>query len=167
MVEVDGLCSERDGEVAKGEECGRCAGSSHLHLVEVSAGLTRRRELMSSLLPSSRFEQDMTWLRAGIASRTAIDIALHRVGLLAAAREGLPPAMLKSLLRTWLLCFVIDRTLSIQLGKPDGNQWEPEAAKYVEYLRSPSGTERNVEAPSRDDIWVAALGVGPKSYFSS
>jgi hypothetical protein len=101
----------------------------------------------------------MTWLRVGIASRTAIDIALHRVGLLAAAREGLPAAMLKTIVRTWLLCFVVDRTLCVQLGKPSGSQWEWEAAKYVEYLRDPSGDKENLVYPTQDDIWVAALVV--------
>jgi hypothetical protein len=101
----------------------------------------------------------MTWLRVGIACRTAIDIALHRVGLLAAAREGLPATMLKTIIRTWLLCFVVDRTLCAQLGKPSGSQWEWEATQYVEYLRNPAGDGKNSVQPTRDDIWVAALVV--------
>lgn len=108
----------------------------------------------------------MTWLRAGLASRTAIDIALHRVGLLAAARQGLPPWLLKSIVRTWLLCFVVDRTLCIQLGKPSGRQWESEAVKYTQLLRAPSRltdsdeqTELDVGASSMDDLLVAALAV--------
>lgn len=113
----------------------------------------------ASLIRPSRFEQDMTWLRAGIACRTAIDIALHRVGLLSAAREGLPPAIIKTIVRTWLLCFVADRTLSVQLGKPNGRQWEPEATKYVEYLRGPTGQDGNQVQPTEDDVFVACLGV--------
>jgi hypothetical protein len=118
---------------------------------------------MLSLIPPKRFEQDQTWLRAGLACRTAIDIALHRVAILSAAQQGLPPFLLKSIVRTWLLCFVIDRTLSIQLGKPNGRLWEVDAWKYINILRSgPSdGVERPKEgsAPTEDDIFVAALTV--------
>jgi len=108
-----------------------------------------------SLVPPKRFEQDMTWLRAGIATRTAIDIALHRVGLLPAARQGLPSDLLRAIVRTWLLCFVVDRTLSIQLGKPNNHQWEDEVWQYVGILREAEQEGR----PSGDDIVVAGLAV--------
>lgn len=103
----------------------------------------------------------MTWLRAGIASRTAIDIALHRVGLMSAARQGLPAWLLTSIVRTWLLCFVVDRTLCIQLGKPSGRQWEVEAAKYAALLRGEGRKDKaeNGEGPSVDDLLVASLTV--------
>jgi len=114
-----------------------------------------RNAANNSLVPPKRFEQDMTWLRAGIATRTAIDIALHRVGLLPAARQGLPPDLLRSIVRTWLLCFVVDRTLSMQLGKPDNRQWEDEVWQYASILRSAERGER----PSSDDIVVASLAV--------
>lgn len=117
---------------------------------------TLQSVLTGSLIPSKRFEQDMTWLRAGIATRTAIDIALHRVGLLPAARQGLPSDLLRSIVRTWLLCFVVDRTLSIQLGKPNNRQWEDEVWQYVGILR---GTGQGTGEPSGDDIVVAALAV--------
>jgi hypothetical protein len=107
----------------------------------------------ASLIRPNRFEHDMSWLRAGIAGRTAVDIALHRVGLLPAARQGLPPAILRSIVRTWLLCFVVDRTLSVQLGKPNGRQWEMEAWKYIEHLRTDSEYEGSRRGP-------ASLGVG-------
>lgn len=98
----------------------------------------------------------MTWLRAGIAMRTAVDIALHRVGLLPAARQGLPPALLHPMIRTWLLSFITDRTLSMQLGKPDGRQWEEEIWQYIGYLKS---SEQANRAANMDDITVAYLAV--------
>ena len=108
----------------------------------------------------------MTWLRAGIASRTAIDIALHRVGLLSAARQGLPAWLLKSIVRTWLLCFVVDRTLCIQLGKPSGRQWELEASKYAQLLRGEDlgdqgkyDEDKDADDVGVDDLLVAALTV--------
>lgn len=111
-------------------------------------------QLTISLIRPKRFEQDMTWLRAGIASRTAIDIALHRVGLLPAARQGLPAELLNAMVRTWLLCFVVDHTLGVQLGKPIGRQWELEVKQYIEILRSgPFYTARP------DDVFVVALTV--------
>lgn len=111
---------------------------------------------MYSLVPPKRFEQDMTWLRAGIAMRTAIDIALHRVGLLPAARQGLPTALLHPMIRTWLLCFIADRSLSVQLGKPNGRQWEDEVWQYVSFLRSP---DQPNQMPDIDDVVVAYLAV--------
>lgn len=114
---------------------------------------------MPSLIRPTRFEQDMTWLRAGMANRTAIDIALHRVGLLPAARAGLPPSILRAFIRTWLFCFVVDRTLSVQLGKPTDRQWEGEVLKYIEYLRGTTGHQGENVPPSEDDVFTAALAV--------
>ena len=86
---------------------------------------------------------------------------------MAAARQGLPAWLLKTIVRTWLLCFVVDRTLCIQLGKPSGRQWEVEASKYVKLLRGEvlSGAQEKRDGeegegePSVDDLYVAALTV--------
>lgn len=59
------------------------------------------------------------------------------------------------------MCFVVDRTLSVQLGKPNGRQWEAEAGRYAALLRGENGQEGVEEkvVPSSDDIFVAALTV--------
>ncbi|KDN37751.1 hypothetical protein K437DRAFT_259683, partial [Tilletiaria anomala UBC 951] len=76
--------------------------------------------------PSERFEQDLAWLFSGVAIRIATDLNLHRKSL--AALPGLPqpddPTVLdreREIMnreRTWYICFVVDRSLSGQMGKP-------------------------------------------------
>ena len=54
------------------------------------------------------------------------------------------------IIRTWILSWVIDRTLSAQLGKPAMTKGDLGVNLYAELLRSES---------SIDDTWVAALAV--------
>jgi hypothetical protein len=70
-----------------------------------------------NLLRPDSFERDVTWLRVGLAARTAQDINLHRVAHVPRARAGLPGWMLRAIARTWLMATVQDGTLSAQLGK--------------------------------------------------
>jgi hypothetical protein len=95
----------------------------------------------------------MSWLRVGVASRTAIDINLHRVALLKQAREGLPTWLTRSIIRTWLLSYIIDRTLSAQLGKPSSMRGENSVRKYAALITDGD------DFPTEDDVWVAALAV--------
>lgn len=95
----------------------------------------------------------MSWLRVGVAVRTAIDINLHRVALLSKAREGLPTWLLRSIIRTWLMSYVIDRTLSAQLGKPSSMRGENSINEYMKLLKE--GEER----PTAEDLSVAAWAV--------
>ena len=106
-----------------------------------------------SLIRPRHFEQDMSWLRVGVAIRTAIDINLHRVALVRQARDGLPTWLLRSIIRTWLLSYIIDRTLSAQLGKPGTLRAENATRMYQKLILE--GDER----PSVDDVWVSALAV--------
>lgn len=101
----------------------------------------------------------MTWLRVGLATRTAIDINLHRVALIRQAREGLPSWMLRSIARTWLMAYVLDRTLSAQLGKPASIRGESGVDVYVKILTdSPDSADFGIDRrPSRDDVLVASL----------
>ena len=62
-----------------------------------------------NLIRPKHFEQDMSWLRSGLAVRTAIDINLHRVALVKQARAGLPGWLLRSIIRTWLVSYIVDR----------------------------------------------------------
>jgi hypothetical protein len=95
----------------------------------------------------------MSWLRVGVAVRTAIDINLHRVALLKQARDGLPSWVVRSIIRTWLLSYIIDRTLSAQLGKPSSMRGENSVRMYVALIMD------GEDKPTADDIWVAALAV--------
>ncbi len=109
---------------------------------------------LSSLIRPSSFERDMSWLRVGVAVRTAIDINLHRVALVKQARDGLPTWLLRSIIRTWLLSYIIDRTVSAQLGKPGSMRGENSIRLYMDLLKE------GEEQPTADDLWVAALAVG-------
>ena len=95
----------------------------------------------------------MSWLRVGVAVRTAIDVNLHRVALVKQARDGLPTWVLRSIIRTWLLSYIIDRTVSTQLGKPSSMSGDDSVRLYVQLLN-----EGNSK-PTPEDVWVAALAV--------
>lgn len=103
------------------------------------------------------FEQDKSWLRIGVAIRTAIDINLHRVALSKSAREGLPNWLLRMIIRTWLLTYIIDRTLSAQLGKPTTLRGEHSFQLYSELISKGEGGK------TIDDVWVSSLAVRPQS----
>ncbi|KZT36639.1 hypothetical protein SISSUDRAFT_1071465 [Sistotremastrum suecicum HHB10207 ss-3] len=66
------------------------------------------------------YEHDTTWLLLGMAIRTATDLNLHRkLPETSGTREGIQSAVeLHNRERTWILCFVLDRSISAQLGKP-------------------------------------------------
>ncbi|KAI8443535.1 fungal-specific transcription factor domain-containing protein [Phakopsora pachyrhizi] len=93
--------------------------------------------------PAERFEEDRTWAFSGIAIRMAIDLNLHRkttlqlplakrcTNLIAHSVESYQSDEASSSQqadmyereilnreRTWLYCFILDRSLSAQMGKP-------------------------------------------------
>ncbi|QRV72781.1 Fungal specific transcription factor domain [Ceratobasidium sp. AG-Ba] len=103
--------------------------------------------------PVERYEQDKTWLMLGLAIRLATDLNLHRKST--AQLDDTPESQARSKEirnreRTWLLCYILDRSLSAQMGKPhsvkedyiirNSGQWwqQPEAipqdAGVVAYL---------------------------------
>lgn len=102
-----------------------------------------------NLMRPDSFERDVTWLRVGLATRTALDINLHRVAHVRQARDGLPSWMLRSIARTWLMAFVIDGTLSAQLGKSASVRESGGVGVYVSILTD--------DGASVDDALVAAL----------
>jgi hypothetical protein len=83
-----------------------------------------------------RFEQDRTWLMLGMAIRMATDLNLHRksmvsgldteegrardleVGHRQTQSERYTDGKIINRERTWLLCFILDRSISAQMGKP-------------------------------------------------
>jgi hypothetical protein len=74
--------------------------------------------------PTERFEEDRTWSFSGLAIRMATDLNLFRKTTVTVP-EDVDPAAKKQYYseilnreRTWLRCFLIDRSLSAQMGKP-------------------------------------------------
>jgi hypothetical protein len=110
---------------------------------------------MNSLLRPKQFEQDLTWVRVGLAVRTAIDINLHRVALQRQARDELPSWRLRNILRTWLACYIVDRKLSAQLGKPASVRGENGIRLYMELL----GRLKAKGQEGVDDVWVITMAV--------
>lgn len=84
--------------------------------------------------PAERFEEDRTWAFSGIAIRMAVDLNLHRKSTAqlpfadSQTQKPIPDESSiqqehyeKEILnreRTWLYCFILDRSLSAQMGKP-------------------------------------------------
>ncbi|KAL4401562.1 DNA-binding transcription factor [Malassezia pachydermatis] len=70
--------------------------------------------------PVERYEEDRTWLFAGVAIRMAQDLNLHRKTVMS-NEEKEDENKMRDVLnreRTWYICFCVDRTLSAQMGKP-------------------------------------------------
>lgn len=70
--------------------------------------------------PVERYEEDRTWLFAGVAIRMAQDLNLHRKNVMSPEAKA-NEAKMRDVLnreRTWYICFCVDRTLSAQMGKP-------------------------------------------------
>ncbi|WVF68280.1 hypothetical protein IAT40_003045 [Kwoniella sp. CBS 6097] len=111
---------------------------------------------MWNMNPPKHFELDMSWLRTGLAIRTAVDINLHRVVLVPEARDGLPEWVIRAIARTWLGAYIVDQTMSIQLGKASSMRGEQSVRLYINLLRS-SRDAQQASTPSLSDLWIAAL----------
>ena len=94
-----------------------------------------------------------------MAIRTALDINLHRVALSKSARQGLPDWLLRMIIRTWLLIYVVDRTLSAQLGKPSTARDENGFQVYLDLISQGKGGK------TIDDARVSSLAVRTFSLF--
>lgn len=70
--------------------------------------------------PAERFEEDPTWLFAGVAIRMAQDLNLHRKTVVQSDQEQSEEheREIMNRERTWYICFCVDRTLCAQMGKP-------------------------------------------------
>jgi hypothetical protein len=72
--------------------------------------------------PVERYEHDRTWMLLGMAIRTATDLNLHRknTNIKGDSPESRARQVeIRNRERTWLLCFVLDRSFSAQMGKPN------------------------------------------------
>ncbi|TIB37842.1 hypothetical protein E3P86_02053 [Wallemia ichthyophaga] len=103
--------------------------------------------------PSRRFEEDKTWLLLGLALRVATDLNLHKK----ASAQSMPGSddaqrerELRCRERVWILCYITDRSLSAQMGKP------PSTSHREDYIiRHVSDWARN-EMSNPEDYRVAA-----------
>lgn len=103
--------------------------------------------------PSRRFEEDKTWLLLGLALRVATDLNLHKK----ASAHSMPGSDdlqrerdLRCRERVWILCYITDRSLSSQMGKP------PSTSHREDYIiRHVSEWARN-ETGNPEDYCVAA-----------
>ncbi|QRV98251.1 Fungal specific transcription factor domain [Ceratobasidium sp. AG-Ba] len=89
--------------------------------------------------------QGRAWLMLGLAIRIALEMNLHRE-----PSGALPVKEKRNRERTWLICYTLDRSISVQTGKPhsivddyivrnDGQWWQrpesiPQDAGVVEHL---------------------------------
>jgi len=74
-----------------------------------------------SLVPARNHQEDTQWIRVGLALRMGLDLDLHRVGTQSFREsEGanIPEWRLRSMRRTWLVCYTLDKMISCQMGKP-------------------------------------------------
>ncbi|KAF7322274.1 hypothetical protein HMN09_00004800 [Mycena chlorophos] len=68
-----------------------------------------------------RYEQDKTWMLLGMGIRMATDLNLHRKSAVTGddSEDGRArDTEVHNRERTWMLCFVLDRSFSAQMGKP-------------------------------------------------
>ncbi|KAL5511348.1 hypothetical protein ACEPAH_4564 [Sanghuangporus vaninii] len=71
--------------------------------------------------PVERYEQDKTWLLLGMGIRMATDLNLHRKTTILGQDTPEGRARDKEVHnreRTWLICYILDRSMSAQMGKP-------------------------------------------------
>ncbi|KAH9843128.1 uncharacterized protein C8Q71DRAFT_699738 [Rhodofomes roseus] len=71
--------------------------------------------------PVERYEQDRTWMLLGMGIRLAIDLNMHRPTNLPSDLADETRAREREIhnrQRTWIVCFILDRSFSAQMGKP-------------------------------------------------
>ncbi|KZT70077.1 hypothetical protein DAEQUDRAFT_810822 [Daedalea quercina L-15889] len=71
--------------------------------------------------PVERYEQDRTWMLLGMGIRLAIDLNMHRPTSLPSDLADETRAREREIhnrQRTWIVCFILDRSFSAQMGKP-------------------------------------------------
>ncbi len=74
--------------------------------------------LMAAYMPAARrWDEDRTWFYSGVAFRLAIDLDLGRPPLVRPADERGAREVLNRL-RTYIICYIVDRSFGINLGKP-------------------------------------------------
>ncbi|KAF8894275.1 hypothetical protein CPB85DRAFT_1206172, partial [Mucidula mucida] len=68
-------------------------------------------------IPARTWEEDRSWLYAGLAIRIATDLNLHQMPSTKSRTPELEREQLNRQ-RVWQLCFNLDRSMAIQFGKP-------------------------------------------------
>ncbi|CAE6523226.1 unnamed protein product [Rhizoctonia solani] len=91
--------------------------------------------------PVERYEQDKTWLLLGLGIRMATDLNLHRKST--AQLDDSPESQarareIRNRERTWLVCYILDRSLSAQMGKPHSIKEDFVIRNAGQWWRQPS-----------------------------
>jgi hypothetical protein len=68
-------------------------------------------------VPARKWEEDRSWLYAGLAIRLATDLNLHQVAGGKPQNEKQDREMLNRT-RVWTICFSLDQSTATQSGKP-------------------------------------------------
>ncbi|KAJ7599512.1 hypothetical protein C8J56DRAFT_916834 [Mycena floridula] len=68
-------------------------------------------------IPGRKWEEERSWLYAGLAIRIATDLNLHQASGKKPQNEKQEREMLNNT-RVWMICFNLDQTMAIQYGKP-------------------------------------------------
>ncbi|PVG04452.1 hypothetical protein CPB86DRAFT_693451 [Serendipita vermifera] len=97
--------------------------------------------------PVERYEHDRTWMLLGMAIRMATDLNLHRKNSQikfdspeSRARE----VEIRNRERTWLLCFILDRSFSAQMGKPNVIKEDFIIRNAAQWCRQPGALAQDV-----------------------
>ncbi|KAF8631666.1 hypothetical protein AX17_005067 [Amanita inopinata Kibby_2008] len=69
-------------------------------------------------VPARRWEEDRTWLYAGLAIRIATDLNLHQVSSANKPQSERQEREALNRTRTWIVCYNLDRSTATQFGKP-------------------------------------------------
>ncbi|KAJ3504579.1 hypothetical protein NLJ89_g7865 [Agrocybe chaxingu] len=87
-----------------------------------------------------RYEQDKTWLLLGMAIRMATDLNLHRKTSITSpdtVEGNARDIEVHNRERTWIMCFVLDRSFSAQMGKPSSIKEDYIIRHTKEFYTSP------------------------------
>jgi hypothetical protein len=75
--------------------------------------------LMSAYaVPARKWEEDRSWLYAGLAIRLATDLNVHQVPSNKFKGNEKQERELLNRTRAWIICFNLDRSIATQFGKP-------------------------------------------------
>jgi hypothetical protein len=96
--------------------------------------------------PVERYEQDKTWILLGLTIRIATDLNLHRKSSSNVPLDTSPEELatreieIRNRERTWLFCFILDRSFSAQMGKPHSIKEDFIIRNASQWWRQPGAT---------------------------
>lgn len=108
--------------------------------------------LMSLYAPKGkRFDEDRTWFYSGVAMRLATDLGLHEIPAQPNANDERTVREWRNLIRTWLVCFNLDRSFSSQYGKPSALH-EDQHVQNKSWYKMPFATSYDIHTQGHTDL---------------